>query len=196
MTEEVDKQRRKALVAAASVVGGAGVVAAVVPFVESMEPSAKAQAAGAPVEVDISKLGPGELMTVEWRGKPIWILHRTPHMLEALKEVRDQLKDPDSKQSIQPDFAKNEYRSLKPEYLVVIGICTHLGCSPTFRPDEAPPDLGPQWKGGYFCPCHGSRFDLAGRVLKGSPAPTNLVVPPYRFLSDTRLLVGAETEAA
>jgi ubiquinol-cytochrome c reductase iron-sulfur subunit len=190
----VNSRRRRLLTTAATVVGGVGVVAAVWPFVASMKPSARAQAAGAPVDVDISKVEPGQLLRVAWRGKPVWILRRTPAMLASLQEDRSELRDPDSNNSDQtPDFAKNRYRSIKPEYLVLIGICTHLGCSPTFRPDVAPADLGPDWKGGFFCPCHGSRFDLSGRVFKNVPAPSNLKVPPYRYLSDTRLLIG-ETE--
>jgi ubiquinol-cytochrome c reductase iron-sulfur subunit len=194
--EGVDLKRRRFLTAAASVVGGVGVVAVAVPFVSSMQPSARAQAAGAPVEADISKLEPGQMMTVEWRGKPVWIVNRTKAVLEALPSLDGKLRDPQSKESEQPASAKNEFRSIKPEYLVLVGICTHLGCSPTFRPDMAPADLGPEWKGGFFCPCHGSKFDLAGRVYQGVPAPLNLVVPPYRYVSDTRILIGAAEGAA
>ena len=194
--EGVDLKRRRFLTTAASVVGGVGVVYAAVPFVSSMQPSAKAQAAGAPVEADISKLEAGQMMTVEWRGKPVWIVRRTKEVLDTLPSLDGQLRDPQSRESEQPDFAKNEYRAAKPEYLVLIGICTHLGCSPTYRPDMAPADLGPQWKGGFFCPCHGSRFDLAGRVYQGVPAPLNLVVPPYRYLSDTRILIGEDNKGA
>jgi ubiquinol-cytochrome c reductase iron-sulfur subunit len=159
-----------------------------------MRPSARAQAAGAPVEVDISKVEPGQLIRVEWRGKPVWIVRRTDTMLASLEGMDDKLRDPESEiQSQTPHFARNEYRSIKAEYLVLVGICTHLGCSPTYRPELAPADLGPEWKGGFFCPCHGSRFDISGRVFKNVPAPTNLEVPPYRYLSETRLLVG-ETE--
>jgi ubiquinol-cytochrome c reductase iron-sulfur subunit len=190
----VNSRRRRLLTTAATVVGGVGVVAAAWPFVASMKPRARAQAAGAPVDVDISKVEPGQLLRVAWRGKPVWIVRRTPAMLASLQEVRGKLRDPDSNNSAQtPDFAKNRYRAIKPEYLVLVGICTHLGCSPTFRPDVAPADLGPDWEGGFFCPCHGSRFDLSGRVYKNVPAPSNLKVPPYRYLSDTRLLIG-ETE--
>lgn len=201
-TDSVDRDKRRFLTATATVVGGVGLGFTAVPFIKSMEPSARAQAAGAPVEVDISELKPGHIMTVEWRGKPVWILHRTQEELEALSFLTksDRLQDPLSKvESQQPPFAENMYRSLKPEILVLVGICTHLGCSPTFRPEVAPPDLGPKWKGGFFCPCHGSRFDLAGRVFEGVPAPTNLVVPPYRFLAENRLLIGenpGEEEAA
>jgi ubiquinol-cytochrome c reductase iron-sulfur subunit len=187
----VDLRRRRMLTTTASVVGGAGVVAAAWPFVASMRPSARAQAAGAPVEANIGQLEPGQLIRVEWRGKPVWIVRRTKAMLESLNLDTDKLRDPDSLIASQtPEFARNKFRSIKPEYLVLVGICTHLGCSPTFRPEIAPPDLGPDWMGGFFCPCHGSRFDMAGRVFKGVPAPTNLEVPPYRFLSDSRLIIG------
>lgn len=193
----VDTSRRRFLTAATSVVGAVGVGAALVPFLSSMQPSARAKAAGAPVEADISKLESGALMTVEWRGKPVWIVNRTKQNLEDLPKNDPRLKDPKSDvTSQQPPYCKNEYRSIKPEYLVLVGICTHLGCSPTFRPDLAPPDLGPNWLGGWFCPCHGSRFDLAGRVFDGVPAPTNLVVPPYKYLSDTKLRIGADQGAA
>ncbi|RMD71338.1 MAG: ubiquinol-cytochrome c reductase iron-sulfur subunit [Gammaproteobacteria bacterium] len=194
--DNIDHRRRRILTAAATVVGGAGVVAALVPFVSYMEPSAKARAAGAPVDVDISKLEPGQLIVVEWRGKPIWILQRTKEQLDKLPELNDKLRDPFSEESKQPASCKNIYRSIKPEYFVAVGICTHLGCSPTFRPEVAPPDLGPDWVGGFFCPCHGSRFDLAGRVFKGVPAPLNLEVPPYRFVSEHKIVVGIEQGAA
>ncbi len=193
MADSIDRKRRRLLVAAATVAGGVGVVAATVPFVLSMNPSAKARAEGAPVSVDIAKLEAGQQLAVKWRGKPVWVLRRTPQMLERLRSesLREQLRDPDSEvESQQPVYAKNEFRAIKPEYLVVIGICTHLGCVPTFRPDVAPADLGPDWPGGYFCPCHGSRFDLAGRVFKGVPAPTNLVIPPHHWVSDTQVMVG------
>lgn len=193
----VDKRRRRLLTTAASVVGGAGVVAAAWPFVSSMQPSARAQAAGAPVEADLGQIEPGQKLIVEWRGKPVWIVRRTPEMLEALKKDIDKLRDPDSEIVTQtPLFAKNDYRSIKPEYLVLVGICTHLGCSPTYRPDVGSADLGPDWHGGFFCPCHGSRFDLAGRVFKAVPAPTNLEVPPYRYLSERRVLIGETEEEA
>ncbi|MCG6867770.1 MAG: ubiquinol-cytochrome c reductase iron-sulfur subunit [Gammaproteobacteria bacterium] len=187
----VDLRRRRMLTTTASVVGGAGVVAAAWPFVASMRPSARAQAAGAPVEANIGQLEPGQLIRVKWRGKPVWVVRRTEAMLESLNLDTDKLRDPDSLVASQtPEFARNKFRSIKPEYLVLVGICTHLGCSPTFRPEIAPPDLGPDWMGGFFCPCHGSRFDMAGRVFKGVPAPINLEVPPYRFLSDSRLIIG------
>ncbi len=195
-TEGVDKGRRRFLTAATTVVGavGAGYVAA--PFVISMQPSAKAQAAGAPVEVDISKLEAGQMLTVEWRGKPVWVVRRTQRNLDDLKQFTDHLLDPNSEAGQQPEYAANEFRSVKPEYAVIVGICTHLGCSPTYRPDVAPADLGDEWKGGFYCPCHGSRFDLAGRVYSGVPAPKNLEVPPHHFLSDNQILVGEDGGAA
>jgi ubiquinol-cytochrome c reductase iron-sulfur subunit len=191
-----DPKRRRVLVIATSVVGAVGAGFAAVPFIASMNPSAKARAAGAPVEADISKLEPGAMLRVKWRGKPIWIVHRTPEMLEALPSNDPLLADPNSEVPQQPDYCKNPTRSIKPEYLVAVGICTHLGCSPTFRPDVAPDDLGPEWKGGFFCPCHGSRFDLAARVFKGVPAPTNLVIPIHTYLNDTTILVGQDQGAA
>lgn len=191
----VDPRRRRLLTTAVSVVGGAGAVVAVWPFLASMRPSARAQAAGAPVEVDLEPIEPGQLVRVKWRGKPVWIVYRTEEMLENLEKLEDKLRDPDSEVVSQtPPFARNRWRSIKPEYLVLIGICTHLGCSPTYRPEVAPEDLGPDWLGGFFCPCHGSLFDMAGRVYKGVPAPTNLEVPPYRYTSERRILVGEAPE--
>jgi ubiquinol-cytochrome c reductase iron-sulfur subunit len=194
--DEVNPSKRRFLVAATTVIGGVGTAFALVPFISSMQPSAKARAAGAPVRADISKLEPGQMIRVKWRGKPVWILDRTQEMLDTLPELDPRLRDPESLQSEQPSYAQNEYRSIKPEIAVLIGICTHLGCSPTYRPDVAPADLGPDWLGGFFCPCHGSRFDLAGRVYKGVPAPTNLVVPPYRYLSETEILIGDDKGVA
>jgi len=185
-----DPQRRQILLAATTGVGVLGVVATAAPFVESMEPSEAAKAAGAPVEVDIGSLAPGKLETVEWRGKPVWILHRTDDMLARLKTLDARLADPHSKQDQQPKYADNESRAIRPPYFVAIGICTHLGCVPTYRPEPGAPDLGADWPGGFYCPCHGSRYDLAGRVYKNVPAPLNLEVPPYEFLSDTRLVIG------
>ena len=183
--------RRRFLTVTASVLGGIGVIAAAIPLISYMRPSERAKVAGGPVEVDLTKVRLGEQITVKWRGKPIWLLHRTPEMLANLEKLTPHLRDPDSKlDTQQPQYAKNAYRSIKDNYFVCIGICTHLGCIPTYRPDIAPPDLGPKWLGGYFCPCHGSRFDLAGRVYKGVPAPTNLVIPPYRFVSNTKVVVG------
>lgn len=195
--EGVDKGRRRLLIGATTAMGAVGVAYVAVPFIKSMSPSAKARAAGAPVEADISKLEPGQRITVEWRGKPIWLVSRTEQNLGDLETLRDVLTDPDSEQPQQPDYCKNATRSIKPEILVAIGICTHLGCSPTYRPDAGAEDLGgAEWKGGFFCPCHGSKFDLAGRVYKGVPAPTNLVIPPHKYLSDTLILVGEDGEAA
>lgn len=195
--EGVNRSRRRFLVAATSVVGGAGVVALAVPFLSSWKPSARAEAAGAPVEVDISQVEPGQMIRVEWRGRPIWIVRRTDEMLEGLEHNLARLRDPDSEvESQQPSYARNDHRSIKPEYLVLVGICTHLGCSPAFRPDVAPEDLGPDWRGGFFCACHGSRFDMAGRVYRNVPAPTNLVVPPHMYLSDTLMIVGEDEGAA
>ncbi|MBI1964617.1 MAG: ubiquinol-cytochrome c reductase iron-sulfur subunit [Betaproteobacteria bacterium] len=191
-----DADRRKLLAGATGLVGAAGLAAASVPFVASMNPSERARAGGAPVEADFAKLGPGEQMTVEWRGKPVWILRRTGTMLKALENpsLRARLADPDSQvKSQQPDYARNDIRSIKPEYLVLVSICTHLGCVPTFRPDVAPQDLGSDWPGGYYCPCHGSKFDFAGRVYRNVPAPTNLVVPPHKYVSESRVLIGEDT---
>lgn len=188
--------RRKFLVAATSVAGGIAGAAIATPFLLSMMPSERAKAAGAPVEVDISKLEPGMLMMVEWRGRVVWVLNRTPDMLETLAKLEDQLADPNSEKNQQPEYARNRTRSIKPEILVTEGVCTHLGCSPVFRKDVAPADLGPDWLGGFFCPCHGSKFDLAGRVYKSVPAPTNMVVPPHVYLSDSRLLIGSESEGS
>jgi len=185
--------RRRFLTVATTVVGAVGVGFALVPFVSSMQPSAKARAAGAPVRADISKLEPGQMIRVKWRGKPVWLVKRTDDMLEALPALDPELRDPDSLQPQQPPYAQNAYRSIEPEILVTVGICTHLGCSPTYRPDVGAADLGgDDWKGGFFCPCHGSRFDLAGRVYKGVPAPLNLEIPPHRYLSETELVIGED----
>ena len=194
--ENYDPKRRRLLIAGAGAVGGLGVAAVGWSFVASMLPSARAQAAGAPVEVDVSPLAPGQLMTVEWRGKPVWIVNRTPDQLASLDDIAPRLADPDSEASVQPEYALNPARSLNPEYLVVVGVCTHLGCSPTYRPDVAPADLGADWEGGFFCPCHGSRFDLAGRVYAGMPAPLNLEIPPYSLTDGGTLVVGDEEGAA
>jgi ubiquinol-cytochrome c reductase, iron-sulfur subunit len=189
----IDKERRRFLTTAATVMGGAGVVAAAIPFISTMTPSAKTKAIGAPVEVDISKLKPGQRITVKWQGKPVWILRRDQNSLSALETLASELRDPGSGANQQPEYAKNEYRSIKPEYLVVIGLCTHLGCSPNYFPAGEQQELGADWKGGFWCPCHGSRFDMAGRVFKGVPAPANLVVPPYRFVTDTILVIGDDS---
>ena len=192
----VDLKKRRFLTAATSVVGAVGAGFVVYPFLAAWAPSEKAKAAGAPVEADISKLEPGQLVRVKWRGKPVWIVRRTEQNLKDLAALEDRLLDPNSDMPQQPSYAQNQYRSIKPEFLVAIGICTHLGCSPTYRPEVAPADLGPDWVGGFFCPCHGSRFDLAARVYSGVPAPSNLEIPPYQFLSDTKILVGDDGGAA
>jgi ubiquinol-cytochrome c reductase iron-sulfur subunit len=168
-----------------------------VPFVASWNPSAKAKAAGAPVKADISKLEPGQQMIVEWRGKPVWVVRRTEEALANLEKLNGQLADPSSEKPQQPAYIPGtSARSLRPEIMVMVGICTHLGCSPTYRPEVAPDDMGPEWLGGFFCPCHGSRFDLSGRVYAGVPAPTNLVIPPHSYLDDNTLVIGVDTETA
>jgi ubiquinol-cytochrome c reductase iron-sulfur subunit len=192
--DNTNSGRRRFLTAATSVVGAVGMGFVLVPFISSMQPSARARAAGAPVRADISKLEPGQMVRVKWRGKPVWLVRRTQKMLEVLPTLDPQLSDPESLESIQPPYAQNEYRSIKPEFLVTVGICTHLGCSPTYRPDAGAADLGADWEGGFFCPCHGSKFDLAGRVYKGVPAPTNLVIPPHSYLSETELVIGEDNE--
>lgn len=188
--EGVDESKRQFLTSALTVVGAIGTGYLAVPLLAQMQPSVKALAAGAPVEVDISKIEPGQLLRVAWRGKPVWVLSRPPVVLETLKTLESQLSDPNSTESIQPEITKNPVRSIKPEIFVTIGLCTHLGCSPTHRPELAPHDLGADWKGGFFCPCHGSRFDLAGRVYRGVPAPTNLEIPPHRYINDKLLIIG------
>jgi ubiquinol-cytochrome c reductase iron-sulfur subunit len=193
---EFDERKRRFLLTATTVATGVAAGAAAVPFVGSMLPSERAKAAGAPVEVDLTDLMPGQKKTVEWRGKPVWIVRRTPEMLKDVKADDDRVADPESKRSQQPSYAKNEYRSLKPEYLVLIGICTHLGCSPVDRLQPEPQPFDPEWNGGFYCPCHGSLFDLAGRVYKNKPAPDNLVVPPYKFLGETKLVIGEDTHGA
>jgi len=191
-----DEAKRRFLVTATGVAGGVAAGAVAVPFVSSMLPSERAKAAGAPVEVDLSTLEPGQKITVEWRGKPVWVVRRTPEMLERVKAADDLVADPGSKRSLQPQYAQNEFRSAKPEYLVLVGICTHLGCSPVDRLAAQSESFAADWKGGFYCPCHGSLFDLAGRVYKNKPAPDNLVVPPYKFLSDTKLLIGDDSKGA
>ena len=193
--QKVDKTRRN-LVVATSVVGGAASVGAAIPFVASMLPSERAKAAGAPIEVDISAIAPGELKVFEWRGKPVWVIRRTQDMLDSLKKGVANLTDPASKASLQPEYASNEHRSLKPDFMVMEGVCTHLGCSPQIRTAEAKAEMGADWAGGFYCPCHGSKFDMAGRVFRGAPAPTNLPVPPYAFLSDSKLLIGDDKKGA
>lgn len=193
---KVDCGRRRLIVATAAV-GGAGAVAALVPFLSSMLPSERAKAAGAPVEVDIGNLEPGQMMTVEWRGKPVWIINRTKDMLDTLPKLADAVADPKSDKKMQPEYCKNDTRSIKPNIMVAVGICTHLGCSPSskFKPgvDEG---MGGDWLGGFLCPCHGSTFDFAGRVYKSKPAPDNLEVPPHTYLTDTRILIGEDKKGA
>ena len=194
--QQINQGRRRFLTLATGAAAGAAGAGVATPFILSFFPSEKAKAAGAPVEIDVSRIEPGQLITAEWQGKPIWVLNRTDAQQKELPALDGELADPKSEVDHQPAYAQNELRSIKPNIFVAIGICTHLGCSPTFRPDVAPADLGPQWKGGFFCPCHGSKFDISGRVFKDVPAPTNLPVPPYRFVSDTRILIGAEAEKA
>lgn len=186
----VDSNRRRFLTAGTLVVGSVGVAAAAVPFIESWNPSARARTAGAPVQADISKMQPGQQLIVNWRGKPVWVVRRDKKALATLPKVDDDLRDPDSKESIQPTYATNEWRSRKPEYLVVVGICTHLGCSPTYVPE-----ITADFEGGFICPCHGSKFDYAGRVYQGVPAPTNLTIPPYYFVSEGVVLIGEDGAA-
>ena len=196
-SDGVNSGRRKFLTAATSAVGVAGAVGIAVPFVGSWNPSAKAKAAGAPVKADIGKLEPGQMVVVEWRGKPVYVLHRTETQLADLPSLNDQLKDPDSLISVQPDYITGVDRSIRPEILVVEGLCTHLGCAPKFRPEVGAADLGgDEWLGGFFCPCHGSKFDLSGRVYAGVPASANLIVPPYSFEGDNVLVIGVDSEAA
>jgi ubiquinol-cytochrome c reductase iron-sulfur subunit len=197
MSDQVDQGRRRLLVTATAATGAVGVAFALAPFVASWKPSARAKALGAPVEIDISKLEPGAMLSVEWRGKPVWVVRRTPEMLKSLDTAKQFLLDPASDSSVQPAYAKNAARAMKPEYFVVLGVCTHLGCSPMAKFQPADVTVAADWPGGFYCPCHGSKFDLAGRVFKGYPAPSNLPVPPYSFLSAGRILVGSDgTHAA
>ncbi|WP_163934816.1 ubiquinol-cytochrome c reductase iron-sulfur subunit [Paraferrimonas sp. SM1919] len=187
----VDTGRRKFLTATTAVVGGVGAAAVAVPFIKSWNPSAKAKAAGAPVEVDLSKVEPGQLIRVEWRGKPVWVVRRTQEIIDQLTTINDQLRDPSSQEPQQPAYAAGEERSIKPEYFIAVGLCTHLGCSPTYLPDS----FGEQVEGvksGFFCPCHGSKFDMAGRVFAGVPAPLNLVVPKHHYVNDTTVIIGLD----
>ncbi len=197
-TDGVNEGRRRFWIGATSAVGAVGVVGVAVPFVQSWNPSAKAKNAGAPVVADISKLEPGQRMTVEWRGKPVWILKRTEEAMATLDEVKEKLRDPASAESNQPEYAKNQHRSRDShsDIIVLVGLCTHLGCSPLYRPEIGAADLGTDWKGGFFCPCHGSKFDFSGRVFKSVPAPTNLDVPPYYYISDNLIKIGEDGEAA
>jgi len=195
MSDEPDDiSRRRTLVRLTAAAGGVAAAGAAVPFIASLAPSERARAAGAPVEADIESLKPAVLRTIEWRGQPVWILRRTPDMLQRLASAEPLLIDPGSRVgSQQPDYAKNPTRSIEPEVLVTVALCTHLGCIPSYYP--APDSLQPGWPGGFYCPCHGSKFDLAGRVYRGSPAPTNLVIPPHRYLSAGRLVVGEDAKA-
>jgi ubiquinol-cytochrome c reductase iron-sulfur subunit len=196
---ELDQGKRRFLLTATGVAGGVATAAAAVPFVASMLPSERARAAGAPVEADISNLAPGEKVTVEWRGQPVWIVRRTPEMLESIKGSADKVADPRSERKpgeLTPAYARNEFRSIKPEVFVAVGICSHLGCSPQDKFKAGAEAFEGSWKGGFYCPCHGSLFDLAGRVYKNKPAPDNLKVPPYKFLSDTRILIGEDGKGA
>ena len=190
--EKVNNTRRN-LVIATSAAGGAATLGVAIPFAASMLPSERAKAAGAPVEVDLTRIAPGEMAVIEWRGKPVWVIRRTKEMLESLKSVAPRLTDPESRQSTQPDYAKNETRAQNPEWMVMEGVCTHLGCSPQLKPADAKAEMGADWTGGFYCPCHGSKFDLAGRVFRGAPAPTNLVVPPYT-LAEGKLVIGEDKE--
>ena len=196
---ELDQGKRRFLLTATGVAGGVATAATAVPFVASMLPSERARAAGAPVEADISNLAPGEKVTVEWRGQPVWIVRRTPEMLESIKGSADKVADPRSERKpgeLTPAYARNEFRSIKPEVFVAVGICSHLGCSPQDKFKAGAEAFEGNWKGGFYCPCHGSLFDLAGRVYKNKPAPDNLKVPPYKFLSDTRILIGEDSKEA
>src|SRR5690554_1761655 len=190
----VDKGRRRFLTVATSVVGGAGAVAAAVPFIASWNPSARARIAGAPVEMKIDKIEPGQLVRTEWRGSPVWVIRRTPEMLESLSLTDGEVRDPQSDVPQQPEYAKNQHRSIDPEWFVAVGVCTHLGCSPQYLPRNFGNMDGVD--SGFFCPCHGSRFDIAGRVFQGVPAPTNLVVPPYYFVDNQTILIGEDEGAA
>jgi ubiquinol-cytochrome c reductase iron-sulfur subunit len=193
----VDPDRRRFLTGTASVIGGIGAGIAAIPFVATFQPSARAKAIGAPVEADISQLEPGQRVTYKWRGKPVWIVRRTTDQLSALESMKsDVLRDPESQESVQPGFAGNAWRSAKPEYLVLVGICTHLGCSPNFFPQPGAEGMGADWNGGFYCPCHGSKFDLAGRVYAGVPAPLNLEVPPYRYIDDSHIMIGEMEDGA
>jgi ubiquinol-cytochrome c reductase iron-sulfur subunit len=196
MSEDTGLSRRRFLAVATSVTAAVGAGFVAVPFISSWQPSARARALGAPVEIDISKLEDGALMKVVWRGKPVSILRRSVNMLERMESSNVELRDRDSEEDQQPGYARNEFRAIKPEVLVIVSSCTHLGCVPTSRFEVAPADLGPDWVGGFFCPCHGSKFDFSGRVFAGVPAPTNLVVPPYRYIDENTLIIGEDMEVA
>ena len=195
-TDGVDTGRRRFLTGAVTVVGGAGTAAAAWPFASAWQPSERARAIGAPVEADIGNLELGQQMRVKWRGQPVWIVRRGEDALASIGLLDDSVRDPASEEDQQPEYARNAYRSRKPEYLVLIGLCTHLGCSPTYVKATSPHSLGKEWRGGFYCPCHGSKFDYAGRVYQGVPAPTNLVVPPHMYVSDTQIIIGVDGETA
>ncbi|MFY7698584.1 MAG: ubiquinol-cytochrome c reductase iron-sulfur subunit [Legionella sp.] len=188
--DTIDRQRRNFLVTISSILASIGVIGLLSPFIRSLMPSAKTKAQGAPIAVDLSTIAPGQMLTVQWRGKPVWIVHRTKEMLSQLRHDSSLLRDPDSVVEQQPPYAQNIFRSIKPEYLVLIGVCTHLGCSPKLK--LADEELGPDWLGGFYCPCHGSTFDLAGRVFKGVPAPINLQVPAHHFVGDHMVVIGED----
>ena len=195
-TEVVDDGRRRFLTTATSVVGAVGAAGVIWPFLASLKPSAKAQALGAPTKADISHIELGQQVTFVWRGENIWVLNRTQDMLDSLSKVTPELSDPNSDQDQQPKYCKNQTRSIKPQYLVMQGKCTHLGCTPMLKPDHPDPQLSANWVGGYFCPCHGSKYDLAGRVFKDMPAPLNMAVPPHRYETDTMVIIGEDQEPA
>jgi ubiquinol-cytochrome c reductase iron-sulfur subunit len=192
---DVDTSRRNLILASATA-GTAAAVGAAVPFVASMTPSERAKALGAPVEADIGSMQPGDLQILEWRGKPVWILRRSKEMLEGIKKSGGNVADPKSEVPLQPEYARNEFRSIKEEFAVLEGVCSHLGCSPQYKGADAKAEMGADWNGGFYCPCHGSKFDLAGRVYKGVPAPVNLVVPPYTYVSETKILIGEDKKGA
>jgi len=195
-SEEINESRRHFLTLATVVTGAVGTVLAAVPFVSSMEPSARAKALGGPVDIDISKIEPGGQIKAKWRGKPVWVVQRSKAVTDGLSKLDNLLRDPESKEQQQPAYCDNQYRSIKAELFVVVGICTHLGCSPLYKPQAGDPAVSLDWPGGFFCPCHGSKYDLAGRVFKGVPAPLNLQVPPYKYLSDAAIRVGEDQGAA
>ena len=193
---ENNSNRRKFLTRSTQILGGIGGVFALVPFLATMSPSERAKSAGAPIEVDVSNIQPGMYKVFEWRGKPVWVVRRTQEMINQIADRDDKLSDPMSNEEFQPSYAKNKYRSIKPEFLVLVGVCTHLGCSPLYKPNSQSTELGLDWKGGFFCPCHGSKFDLSGRVHKAMPAPSNLEVPPYYFASETKIVIGQDGGSA
>ena len=190
---DINKSKRRLLTTAATIAGGAAVIATAIPFIKGMLPSERTKVAGGTVAVNLEKVEPGKQVTIKWRGRPVWILHRTQQMLTNLERLNAQLRDPYSEvESQQPPYGQNLWRSINPDYFVSVALCTHLGCVPKYRPDISPGDLGSGWLGGYFCPCHGSRFDLAGRVYKGVPAPTNLVIPPHHYSGDNEIIIGVD----